>query len=89
MRPTHVESKIPLKRCIPLYSNGNEFLEKKFETSLDIMVFDKRVICKIIFTAECFWVIVDDLLSENKFDFRINNFVFDNKITLHFGPLRR
>ena len=58
---------------------------KKFETSLDIMVFDERVICKIIFTVECFWIIVDDLLSKNKFNFRI---VFD-KIRFNFGPLRR
>ena len=58
---------------------------KKFETSLDIMVFDKRVICKIIFTVECFWIVVDDLLSKNKFNFKI---VFD-KIRFNFGPLRR
>ena len=49
------------------------------------MVFDERVICKIIFTMECFWIIVDNLLSKNKSNFWI---LFD-KIRFHFGPLRR
>ena len=60
-----------------------DFLGKNFDTSLYIMIFDKGVICKIIFAVKCFRIIMDDFLSKDEPKFR-----FDfSKIRLHVGPV--
>ena len=60
-----------------------DFLGKNFDTSLYIMIFDKGVICKIIFAVKCFGIIMDDFLSKYQLDFRF----YFYKIRLHVRPV--